>query len=242
MSKMIYDKDFFIHTSFVDRYDYLRPFAIWELFQATAGKHADLIGVGFDDVVKLNLLWIVQYQEFKVVGNMPKYGQTVHIKTWPHEKNRLEFPREYEIYDGDGNLSITAISSWFIVDKDSHRIVRGDEVKFNGEFEDFTHYPNYRRKKLNLEPVGDVKKFNYKVLLTDLDHNGHTNNAKYFDMVYNMGMTQIKDIKGGAISFIKEALVNENLTIEYFKNSDNFDCYKGFNENNEAVFEIILEV
>ena len=239
--KLVYDKNFFIHTSFVDRYDYIRPFAIWELFQAVAGNHADSLNLGFNDVVKKGVLWVVQYEEFKVVGKMPKYGDMVKVMTWPHKKERIEFIREYAMYDDNDNLSITGISSWFLIDINTHGITRGDEIDFNGEFYEKTNYSNYRRKKLNLIPQGDIKRFEYQIKLTDLDHNGHTNNAKYFDMVYNLGITKCNLIKGGAISFIKEALLDETLYIDYFKNSDNFDCYKGYNINNEAVFEIVLE-
>jgi len=240
--KLLYEKNFFIHTSFVDRYDYIRPFAIWELFQAVAGNHADSIGVGFNDVVKKSVLWVVQFEKFNIVGSIPKYADTVKVQTWPHKKERIEFVREYAIYNEKNELAITGISSWFLVNKDTHKITRGDEVEFNGEFYENTNYPNYKREKLNLVPNSDIKRFTYQIKLTDLDHNGHTNNAKYFDMVYNLGITKCSDIKGGAISFIREALLDEIIYIDYFKNSDNNDCYKGYNKNNEAVFEILLEV
>ena len=239
---MIYEEEFFIHTSFVDKYDNLRPFAIWELLQATAGNHANILGVGFNDLIKLNLLWVVQYEEYKIVGKLPKYGDRIKIKTWPHEKNRLEYVREYEIYDKLGNLCITAISSWFLINKNTHRLEKGDNVIFNGNYYNHTNYPNYKRRKLNLNPNSDIIKSNYRVLLTDLDHNGHTNNAKYFDMVYNSCDINIKDIKGTYISFVKEALLGENLIIESFKNEDNYNCYRGINENGETSFEIIMEV
>lgn len=243
MNYILAEKNYFIHTSFVDSTDTLRPFAIWELFQAVAASNAKEAGAGYEDLLKLNLLWVVAYQEFKIVGRVPKYSDIVRVVSWPHPKTRLEFTREYEMYDSNNNLCICGISSWFTVDKDTHKLTKGDNVSFNNDnYYPKTNYPGFRRRKLNLDPVGNESSYKYKILLTDLDHNGHTNNAKYFDIVYNLGITKIKDIKSGAISFIKEANLGEELIIKYFKNIENNDCYIGYLENNEVSFQILFEV
>lgn len=236
------ERNFFIHTSFVDKNDYLRPFAIWELFQASASENAKEFGAGYEDLLKLNLLWVVAYQEFKVVGRIPKYSDIVKVISWPLPKTRLEFTREYEMYNKD-ELVVCGISSWFTVDKDTHKLMKGDNVKYvSSNFYEKTNYPGFKRKKINIDQNGEIKEFKYTILLTDLDHNGHTNNAKYFDIVYNIGITNIKDIKSGAIAFIKEANVGDEITIKYYKNTDNMDCYVGYLGDGEISFEIVIEV
>ena len=239
MSVMQLEKEFFVHTSMVGKNDYIRPAAIMDLFQDMASLHANEIGVGFDDIVKLNYYWIVSSIEFEQLRQFKSISY-VKVKTWPKEKNRLEFIREFTISDLDGNLLVKGVSTWVLIDKDTRRLVRGDDVIFKGEYSMETNYPNYRRRKIPLLNDNVIKEWDYKVLATDLDHNGHMNNARYADIIYN-GLFDDRSLKNLHISFLHEALLNDNIHVSYYKNDSNTNYYIG-KIDDKVCFEICMEV
>ena len=51
-----FDREYFVHTSMVGKGDYIRPAAILDLFQDSAGLHANNIGVGYKDISKKGIL------------------------------------------------------------------------------------------------------------------------------------------------------------------------------------------
>lgn len=237
-----FDKEYFVHTSMVGKGDYIRPAAILDLFQDSAGLHADNIGVGFKNISKKGILWVVSYLEFEVLGKLPKSLVDVKVTTWPHKHDRFEYIREYEMRDLDGNLILKGISNWVLVDINSHKLLK-DDLPFNGEYYEYTNYIDYRRRKLNLESNTNIETFDYKVQYTDLDHNGHMNNAKYLDVLYNFhkNMDDLNKIKKIMITFNHEALINDIINVTYFKNTDNNDCYIG-KINNDVSFQVVIEV
>jgi len=239
MALMVLEKEFFVHTSMVGKNDYIRPAAILDLFQDMASLHANILGVGFDDLVKKNYYWIVSSIEFEQLRQF-KSITYVKVKTWPKEKNRLEFIREFTISDLDGNLLVKGVSTWVLIDINTRRLTRGDDIKFTGEYSSETNYPNYRRRKISLLNDNIIKEWDYKVLATDLDHNGHMNNAKYADVVYN-GLTDDRAVKKIHISFLHESLLNDNIHMCYYKNDDKTNYYVG-RINSEICFEMSMEV
>ncbi len=237
---MIDSKKFYIPASFVGDSDLLRPSSILDLFQTEASIHADSLGLGYFDMLKKDLLWIVSYQEIDIVGELPKYVDEVIVSTWPHERKRLEYVREYDIRDLNGNLLVSGIASWFTINVNKRTLVKDNSVNFDGEYYDKTNYPDFRRKKINLSPVGDTLKWDYQVVYTDLDHNGHMNNAKYLDIIYNKHLDDLSKIKKIIISFEHEIKLGEIVNMEYFKNEENDSCYIG-SVNGNKCFEVVIK-
>ena len=82
--------------------------------------------------------------------------------------------------------------------------------------------------------MGEVIKWDYKVTYTDLDHNGHMNNAKYLDVIYNM-VTQGKfEFFTNNIVFDYEAIENGIKMLKSRKTTGKLVCDK-INEDNIVV-------
>lgn len=227
--KMIDTRKYLIHASFVGDGDLIRPASILDLFQDEASIHAKILGMGFKDMYYKGLLWIVNYQEINYIGRVPHHCEEVMVSTWPHERKRLDYIREYEIRDLDGNLLISGIASWFTIDLNTRKLVKDDNVNFNGDYYLDTNYPNFRRARLDLKPIGDVVKWDYRVCYTDLDHNGHMNNAKYLDVIYNKHIGfDLNKIGKIAIAFNHEIKYDDIVNMEYFKDENNNSCYIGY--------------
>lgn len=239
MAMMYKEQEFNIHTTHCDFQDNLRPSAALDFFQDLACMNADETGVGFEHVRSLGYIWVVMYEQFEVITRIPKFGEKIIVKTWPKPRGRLEFEREYEICDVQGNLSIKGISNWTLVDINKRTISRAENVVFQGDYLNKTNYPEKQKRRLNLKSDNYDLEYHYKVLLSDLDHNLHMNNAKYLDIIYNMqGMNHYKLWKKVEIAFLHEARLNDEITIKHF-HLDDKECYQGY-VNGNACFEAIV--
>lgn len=232
MAVLEYERDFYVHTVLKGNHDYIRPAGVLDIFQDIASDHAALIGVGYEAMLAKKYLWVVNYIEFEI-NDIKTITRDIKVKTWPHAKNRLEFPREFEFINKVGKTVVNGISSWFIVSEDEHKIMRADDVLFGGEFKAETHYPAFRRGKLNRPEGNPVKEFDYQVRPTDLDHNGHLNNARYLDIIYNM-QADLRTVKKVAISFVHEAKLNEKIKVLYYKLDEKKNIYVGINKDEEC--------
>lgn len=212
--------------------DIVKHSTILDYFQDIAGMQANDMHIGYQDV-KDSYLWILLYIRFDVVSRLPHFGEEVDVITWPKPKGKLEYEREYEIRSKDNELLITGISNWCLIDSKT-RMIKRAELDYEGEMYPNTNYEAKSPRKLGLE-LGDViDEYNYKVLMTDLDHNMHMNNARYLDIIYNMG--NASDYKKLEIAYLHEAKLNEIINVKHFKD-DIYDCYIGY-VNGEKCFEV----
>lgn len=238
MAIMLHEDYFSVHTKECDTFDRMRPAAILDFFQDVASTHADILKVGFKDLLKLNLYWVILYEEFEILKDVT-WLKKVKVRTWPKSRTRLEFEREYELRDLDDTLLVKGISTWCCINKDTRKLERGDKVIFDGEYYDYTNYNDKVSRRLKITIDNPDREWDYTVLLTDLDHNNHLNNAKYLDIIYNMNVTN-KACKKVQIAFVNEAHLNETIHILY-KKTEEGDCYIG-KVNDIICFQALLIV
>ncbi len=212
MSVLYYEETVKLRTNDFDNEDHIKPSAILDFFQDIAGKHADLLGLGYNELYASGYYWILLRTNFDVI-KQPKLFDELIIATWPHEKGRIDFEREYEIRNKAGEVLITGISKWVIVDTTTRKIGRTDKIIYNGQ-----HRPKECNrydiaKKVEFDNFEQAKfDFAYVVLNADIDHNQHMNNAKYADMVYN-SLEDNKNIISFRIEHINECRLKEKVKV-----------------------------
>ena len=237
MAVMLYETKFYVHAVDTDLKDKIRPASVLSYFQDAASVNAVELGVGYHDLLDLNLYWVILYEEFEILKDI-EWGEVVRTRTWPKSRTRLEFEREYELRNNQDELLVKGISTWCVISTETRRLERGDSVIFKGEYYDYTNYHEKLNRKMKLQITEPDMTYDYKVLYTDLDHNLHLNNAKYLDVIYNMHAND-KKVKKVRISFVNEAHVGETLHILY-KHEEQGDCYIGLVGSNTC-FMAILE-
>ncbi|MBQ9124767.1 MAG: hypothetical protein IJY14_03655 [Acholeplasmatales bacterium] len=242
MALLYKEKEFFIHTSYVDTKENARLSGILDICQDIAGMHAIDIGVGYDVMVPKGYGWIVLYERLVVRSRMPKFGEDVLVKTWPKARGRLEFEREYEVCDKDGNSLVSAISNWAVMDINARRISKAADVNYEGEYYQNSFFTEKTKRRIGLTLGEVIASTEYKIQLSDLDPNGHMNNAKYLDIIYNMNVhKEYMNIKEMEIAFIQEARLDDTINVKYFKNENSDDCYIGM-VNDMPCFEVIIRL
>ena len=175
----IYQQNYEITDTYVDRYGRLRPAMILLLAQEAAGRHCDLLQVDYDTLGKRDLFWAITRHRVQIT-RLPTRGETIRLETWPMPTTRVAFPRSVIAYDQEGNECFRAVSLWVLMDRNTRNMilpgksgivvsgtVRGTELAL----------PN------SLVPAKYRNLGSRMVCYTDLDRNGHMNNTRCMDWI-----------------------------------------------------------
>lgn len=95
--KGILEKHCELRTSDFDCNRKILPSAVLDIFQEAAGIHGELLGVGFEDMLKRELFWVLTKVRFEILEDV-KMHQQIKIKTWPLPPQKICYRREYIIF------------------------------------------------------------------------------------------------------------------------------------------------
>ena len=221
MEKMIYENKITLYNSYFNAHDKLSLKAILSIFQDVASIHAEEIGVGFSDMVKKGFYWVLIRIKIDVI-KMPKPNETVLVSTWPLEKGRIDFDREFKICSLGGETLITGVSKWCVIDTTTRTLKRTDGVDYVGEYVD---------QKIYLEPFNKItlpndmgkKQLTHVVNYSDLDHNWHMNNTNYANLI--SAVCKNKDFTHFEINFISECMENQEISV--YSKEENGEFFVG---------------
>lgn len=156
---------------------------------------------------------------------LPKEGDTIRIDTWEEKSEPLQLVRAYEITDIDGNPLVSGISGWIVVDVNVRRIMPSKRFTLRPEPVLSREHDCLPYAKISVSEEMAEK----EVLLgervvgrSDLDANGHTNNARYISFAVdllpdNYASKKWTDFR---INYSKEAMLGQSLKIfGYFDDS-----------------------
>ncbi|WP_173253866.1 acyl-[acyl-carrier-protein] thioesterase [Streptococcus sp. 5346] len=129
-----------------------------------------------------NLVWIITDYDIEVV-RLPRFAEEITIETEALSYNRLFCYRRFTIYDEAGQELIHMMATFVLMDRDSRKvhavepeIVAPYQSEFNKKL---IRGPKYESLE---EPVSK----DYHVRFYDLDMNGHVNNSKYLDWIFEV--------------------------------------------------------
>ena len=209
MKEMIYETKMILYNSYFDANDKISPKSILNIFQDVASYHAGEIGVGYEDMLKQNLYWVLSRIKYDII-RMPKIDEQVIVQTWPHEKGRIDFDRDITISSLSGEPLIIGTTKWCVIDTQSRMLQRSTNVNYNGIH---INKMNYEEKfnKISIPEKETNKIFNHKVVFTDLDHNKHMNNTNYASLVCNA--VNNKQFTHFEINYLNECLYNDEIEV-----------------------------
>ena len=129
-----------------------------------------------------NLVWIITDYDIEVV-RLPRFAEEISIETEALSYNRLFCYRRFTIYDETGEELIHMMATFVLMDRDSRKV-------HTVEPEIVTPYQSDFDKKLIRGPkyadLEDPISKDYHVRFYDLDMNGHVNNSKYLDWIFEV--------------------------------------------------------
>ncbi len=179
-----------------------------------ATEHADRIGVGYDEMIKDNLAWVLSRLTIEV-KRMPRVREKYRLITWIENYNRHFSERNMEIQSADGEVLGYVRTIWLAIDIDSR--TAGDLSRLVNLSLTVSDRPCPIAKQNKLRAVGEptnVGKYQYRY--TDIDFNVHVNSVKYVELVLNqwpLEYHQSHGIKRFEIAYLHEAFFGEEAIV-----------------------------
>ena len=180
-----------------------------------SGSQSAQLGVSDKEILeKYNLVWIITEYDIDVI-RLPRFAEEIIIETEALSYNRLFCYRRFTIYDESGQAIIQMLASFALMDRDSRKVHSVDP-------EMVAPYQSEFSKKIIRGPkytdLDNPTSKDYHVRFYDLDMNGHVNNSKYLDWIFEvMGADFLMDHIPQKINlkYVKEVRPGGMITSSY---------------------------
>lgn len=210
----IFQQNFEINDVYVDCCGRLKPSMILYFAQEVAGAHFTELAMDYDTLAQRRLFWAVTRHRVQI-SRLPMRGETIRIETWPMPTTRVAYPRSMVAYDESGNELFRSISLWVLMDLDTRNMILPGKSGISvvgtlrgGELPS----PN----GLIAKPLN--KSLPRAVAFTDLDRNGHMNNCRYLDWIYDLLPSPFHSqhtVKEFTVCYLSEAREGQQLDMHW---------------------------
>ena len=193
----------------------LKPTSFMNMAQEAAGRHAVYLGFGYDDLIKTNTAWILSRVHVEFIDT-PKWREEITLNTWHKGLNRLFFLRDFVLTDNEGRERVKATTSWLVLNLETRRLVRDPKLVEEGTVctENALEAPADKvQMPKDVEP--ELVRTHH-VSYSDIDTNGHTNNAMYMQWSMNSvgyDITSTRPVKEFTINFNHETKAGDYVEI-----------------------------
>lgn len=204
----------------------LKPTSFMNMAQEAAGRHAVYLGFGYDDLIVSNTAWILSRVHVEFVDT-PKWREELTLHTWHKGLNRLFFLRDFLVTDNEGKTRIKATTSWLVLNLETRRLVRDPKFLEEGTVctENVIETPA-DKVQMPKDAVPELVR-RHTVSYSDIDTNGHTNNAMYMQWAMNS-----VDYETASSRPVKEFTINFNHET---KAGDVVDIYRASAEKEDGL-------
>jgi medium-chain acyl-[acyl-carrier-protein] hydrolase len=228
MDLLLFKKEYRVHVYETGPDGKLNLYSLFNYMQDIASDHAVKLGFGRDDLMKDNRFWVLS-RIYSVVEKWPQWEDTIVVKTWPNGTDKIFALRNYEVEYPDGRHIASGTSSWLILDRETKRVQRPDSVlsQFSPNLNPENSPLRYATKIEASEENGTVSSA-FKVKVSDLDVNLHTNNVLYLKWVndtYSLDFIMNNDPQSAEINYLAESKFDEEISIRTSSESGNDSCF-----------------
>jgi medium-chain acyl-[acyl-carrier-protein] hydrolase len=210
----IYTEYFKVRSYQMDTTARLNLTSIAGYLQEVAGNHASANGFGYQDMLKSGMLWVLTRMKI-VVHKFPVWGDELTLDTWVVNREKFFSRRDFEIKSKQGDVLISAISGWMLVDIKKKRPQIVDAFPMNIQM-----FPDKLAIDEDLEKLDGPGFVNsekhYQVKYSDLDVVQHVNNTQYQRFIldtFSIGFRSEFRLKSFEINYLAEALMDDDLKI-----------------------------
>ncbi len=245
--KYCHSKDFKSKYLEVDFKDELKPSSILAFMQEVASSSADELGFGYDGFLKENGYGFITSNSYVKI-HKPIKLEKLTANTWPAIPRRVIFDRYYEFFNSNGELCVSALSRWCLIDFSSNKILPSSVLK-NQDYSTYNTDKAVEFSSWKMEPFdreNSKLKFSLTIANSEYDHYMHVNNTKYADYVFNVfSVNELRErfVDSFQINYVKQT--HEGDTLSFYRNdiTENEVAVYGLDQNGEIVVssKIILK-
>lgn len=223
-----FEKEYKIHVYEIGPDGKLNFFSLFNFLQDIASDNAIKLGFGRDDLMRRNQFWVLS-RMYATVSTWPGWEETIIIRTWPKGTDKLFALRDFEVFHDDGRCIASASSSWLIVDRTTKRIQRPDDLltRFNSE-NNTKNSLERNAEKLDPAALEGICSDIFKIRISDLDVNLHTNNVRYIKWVtdtYDLDYTMSHSPVSLEINYLAESVYSEEVYVRTSFEKNNTGIY-----------------
>ena len=224
---MIFEQEWQVRIAEVDTKLKMKLTGVLESFQETATLQFEELGFGIKNRSSDSVAVIILNSKLNMM-KMPKWNETVTIRTWCNEINRIYCYRNYEILNSNNKVIGTGWNKAVLLDLENRKIKRLDEkIKEDIKLEDKFVYKN-DWKEIEIPEIEPRE--SYQIIRNrDIDINGHVNNVSFIEIALNALTKQEY-----------KAFNKKNLEVCYKKECKNQERVKCvlYEQNNQCVIVI----
>jgi medium-chain acyl-[acyl-carrier-protein] hydrolase len=224
MELLQFEKEYSVHVYETGPDSKLNLYSLFNYLQDIASDHAVKLGFGRDDLMRDNRFWVLS-RMYAVINEWPLWGDTIRVKTWPNGTDKLFALRNYEVKSSDGRHIASGTSSWLILDRTTKKVQRPDSIltQYNPDLHSNDSPLRYASK---IEPAAeDGNTFSsFRVKVSDVDINLHTNNVQYLKWVcdsYDLNFVMENFPQSAEINYLAESVYDQEIMIKTSTEKEN---------------------
>ena len=240
MVKEIYTHKHNIEYYDVDQHKRLKLQNLLDIINNASFLESEQRGCSLEFLAERNLTWVFCKMEL-VIKKAPTFQEKIYVKTFPIGSKRYFASRKFEVFDESGEEIAYAYGLYFLIETEKRKPVKipADIMEYYGEgFET----DMICLKDLKILPVEAPKmEKGSKVRYSDIDTNGHVNNAVYplwaietLPLEY-LDNYQLKKLK---VIFEKEVFLDNSIKVATDFNQESKKLTAShtiYNEDNDVV-------
>lgn len=176
-----YQETLILPFDMVDVQQELKPPGFLAYCLTLSSRQSELLGFGDKEVFEAyGLVWVVTDYEVEI-SRLPRYQEKITIETEVVAYNKFFCYRSFHIYDERGEVLITILAHLVLIDFETRKVSPlPEELLVPYQIEEdkkVVRTPKYASLERAVEQEREVRYF-------DLDLNGHVNNSKYLEWMY----------------------------------------------------------
>lgn len=204
---------------------------ILRLLQEAAGCQLEDAGLSYEFMRDRGAVFLLTSVGVSI-RSLPHAGDTVRVETWFSGNSGAQYVRDMRITGDDGSPCAELESLWTTVDPQSHRIIRPSALPFAQAIPSGEGGVAAAAERHILRDAGepDLQDAGVRVVRwSDIDCNGHMNNAVYADLIcdYYPGGLGSRRLTGFSISFLGEAEPGDSIRIRTAEEPGNDAFFAG---------------
>ena len=193
---------------------YLKYTDLCNILQLTAGEHAELGGISFSDMQVHHQAWVLSRMRVEI-KRLPKWKDTVTVKTWINSLENSRSIRCLELYIGNEKI-IGCETFWAVFNTQTRR-----PENLALEHQHFEKYPNDKATAIRFSKIDTSINKTFvaekRILLSDLDIVNHANSVKYLEWCLDYVEPSTifeQELESFEMNYLKEVSINETIVIE----------------------------
>ncbi|MCK5811477.1 MAG: hypothetical protein KAG94_01135 [Clostridiales bacterium] len=204
--------------------DYRSSMKVSQIFlvmQEMAEKGANALGMSRESMIGNHQTFVLSRMSLQI-DKLPKLYENIEITTWPKKTIKLFYIRDF-FFKQQNTITMRASSVWAILDLKSRKIVRQPATVHSANEQLVDEALTYMPPRIKLpEQMNEVGQVLATYSMTD--PNGHINNIRYIEWVYDYLPKKIIEFNSSYtmdINYVNEVYYKDEILIEMGEKGDN---------------------